>query len=178
MNTLHWHTADKPCTLLGKEVTPESWIGGVARCGERLTIIEALGSKHGLQFTADGDDLEPCDIPQPDQFAALIGNIRMTQWPQTDFIPIYPPVGWAGKTEAELWEAITGRAFLMDLGAGVSLIWEPPYSPNVSIPNSETLGSLYHDPGHVGATAAELPALILALGNAHVLQRRLTEAQL
>lgn len=95
-------------------------------------------------------------------------------WLQANTVPIFPPRGWAGRTDAELWEGITGeRSGTMDIGPIRFLLhgsygWCLVDLNRKSIRTENPIGMF--DP-------AELPEYILALQNAQMLAARLGGAK-
>lgn len=134
--------------LCGLEVTPESWDMGVVEfvnggsweCGPSYADLQKL-YKGGLR--------ELC--------CKLARSCR----------PIFPPRGWGGLSDDELWEAATGfklgHWYMGDHPAQVRFIRTD--HPWVSInPKTEEEGC---------CDCRYLPALILALQNAQVLAARM-----
>lgn len=147
-------------TLCGKVITPGDWPGGIVEAikgGDwyAWNDDDALPLELKPEYRGWGNDIMDCEYPQDyqpvtaDEAAAYHAYYR----------PVYPPRGWAGKSEAELWAAMVGEGVAV-LSAGV---WMHS-ADRIILDRRAYAGD-------------ELPALILALGNAQVLQRRLTEAQ-
>lgn len=136
--------------LCGVKVTPESWAGGVVAAGP----------------------------PWGDGSCWRIAVERENWW--GDHQPIFPPRGWASKTDTELWAAlaktycgiigdewwINGDGWIVRVGPGwgVSIEAGSPYE-------DEMCGETELDIAPCALTNPS--ALILALQNAQVLARRL-----
>ncbi len=156
-------------TLCGKEVTPKAWKGGVVR-------HTGNGAWYRTEQAAEVDDHAHMVwslwlLPQPweDQH----GMPRTTR--ETLCFPIFPPHGWAGKTDAELAKEVFER---------------PQYSPIpgllVTLYKGGAIGVGFSlDCNEIGEPTGidvnydmeQVPALILALQNAQVLAARLKEGQ-
>lgn len=126
-------------TLCGVKVTPEAWYRpGIADNG---IVADILGGWWGLSKV-------------------------WGKWLQdnSNYRPIFPPRGWAGKTDAELWAAVVGsETFTMYLGeAGRYSIFVRP---------DMTLTGHEHP-----MKSTELPALALHINNVITLARRLQGA--
>lgn len=82
--------------LCGVRVTPESWSGGIVLWNESAQHLNK-GKWHIL--TPDARTLTTCYLGMNWHSADL------AKW-QT---PVFPPRGFAGKTDAELWGAVFGE---------------------------------------------------------------------
>jgi len=141
-------------TLCGKEVTPEEWVDGVwafREIDEWLTDLDM--------------PLDSCLEHRPDRAV-------------TDFRPIYPPRGWAGKSEWEIWQEMTG-----DSGEPVRVAngysWElaitfhDKKTPLRLLCGTIERGEEYHDCAVDYEELRDPELMILALQNALVLATRL-----
>lgn len=131
--------------LCGVPVTPESWGKGVVGFinGNSWVILDALGGEGPV-----GAGRVFC-----------YGGEWDYQW---NFRPIFPPRGWAGKTNAELWREVFGPGNGCILGVAPS---------NIEIHSDGRIRRCWH--GNYNFEIPDPAALILALQNAQVLQRRL-----
>jgi len=158
MANLHWHTAENPCYLFGVPVTPENWEGGVVEwIGDGATgawdwvhrhEAHITGCLHSYFITDEGRELAD-DLTRP----------------------IYPPPGFAGKSGAELWNAVFGG---VDDGGrpypGVAYLvshlpGQEPYQTPCVLITQYIIINLKHS----SFTSDEVPRYILALQNALVL---------
>jgi hypothetical protein len=149
--------------LCGVKVTPEAWLGG---------IVEYKGRWYSPRsIDTDFDDW--------DLYYSETKRLRHVKIEQTT--PIFPPAGWAGKSDAELWDAVFGIS-LPCIADGLGM-----YAPqkwgcdewHVNVGEDGTVWCYCRD-----STEIEEPEmlkrpdlLILALTNAQVLARRLQEAR-
>ena len=123
-------------TLCGKIVTPKSWLGGV-------TEVAWGGIPTG-------------------RWALKAGDAGGKQYCRDNWLPIFPPKGWAGKTDAELWAEVFGMALLAIFDG-----WTMNREGIIQIDQyGLSNGGLHID---------DAPAAILALQNAQVLAARLNE---
>lgn len=147
--------------LCGVEITPESWIGGVVEWfGDGTTgawdivrsyILRKPGMLHSYFIT-----------PQERDLAADLCT------------PVFPPRGFAGKSDAELCEAVFGSDYAVQVADGVRL-----HLFNQS--RQDAAYGTYVFDGRITVsstwrTADEMRAFIQAQNNALVLHARLTEA--
>jgi hypothetical protein len=142
----HWHTEDNPCLLFGVPVTPEAWVGGLIEWdGRWFEALEAWesGSKWWITTDVNPDDEQKTCVPLDES------------------APIFPPPGFAGKTDAGLWAEIAGGDKLYAGECGRYSIFLQPD------------GAIWEMGQFGGIRITEYAALILALQNALVLQRRL-----
>lgn len=167
MDKLQWGDV-----LCGVEVTPESWVGGV---------VSAEG--HWLRNVAVA--LAVQGVPTSSLLMTTSGPVSArypTGWENHTApfpAPIFPPLGWAGRTEADLWITIVG------------LDWESGWNLGQNVHHigylrgyNDATGRLNGDPYLCNRPVikhgwtrdlVELPALILALQNAQVLAARLQQ---
>lgn len=133
-------------TLCGVEVTPESWIGGVVErpSGTWGIVVDIADcGAHGLTF-------------QFDDIGALPGCESCK--------PIFPPRGWAGKTDAALCAAVFGR-------------W-PIQIGNVTLyPKGWPSDGWWFSTNGDALPIHEATPLQQAIGNALTIRARLTEAR-
>lgn len=168
--------------LCGVKVTPESWAGpeGQLSCSPYLRgIMEVVKMNTGPEDRFSQEHIGRWSIFTSG--APYLGwgshttffNGRQNVIAHTK--PIFPPAGFAGRTDAELW-----REFVSE----VWRVWESSDAPGsgkkargmVAV-NSTGAIFLQHlccvcSP----APVEDMPALILALSNAQVLAKRLQEA--
>ena len=80
-------------TLLGFEIKPEGWEGGI------VEYDGVWGIHRGKESSGEGAWFQHC-----------CGNtfIGSAMFPD-DVAPIYPPRGWKDKSETEIWDAIVGN---------------------------------------------------------------------
>ena len=148
--------------LCGVKVAPESWNGGVMEwAGDDRFPPEWVIAGHHYTAAAGGASYAYLSIDGEKW------NLRVDK-----LTPIFPPRGWAGKSDAELWREVVG---------------EGPYLIEVDPPHFVGVHCLHHTPpGLISLTsyamqtcshnmlgAYTVAALILALQNAQVLARRL-----
>jgi len=159
--------------LCGIEVTPESWTH--AMYGQQFQFVGAWQGGAILEFvhpSAPGawEAVENgiagyCrlynsgDSLPPEFYNKLRRNYR----------PIFPPRGWAGKTDAELWAAV-----FKDRAAELLGDWGKDGGPMVCVLRVGII-RVYaaEDQGAHAVTVDDPAALILALQNAQVLAQRL-----
>jgi hypothetical protein len=139
-------------TLCGVKITPEAWDMGVIEFKDGAW---AYGPAYA--------DLQRLYV---NGMHELMTKLRHA------YTPIFPPKGWAGKTDAELWHAV--------FGAPPAKIGAIGFYPDrykraalLEIQCQPAYWSQFHDPGSIGIDTDEAPALILELQNAQVLARRL-----
>lgn len=154
MKKLHWHTDDNPCTLCGVPVTPETWGGGIIQ-------------------RAPGDGGHWLLVNNPEYWLAGIGRA----YAQRFDTPLYPPRGWAGKSEDELWGEMGGDVFVW--GLVIYDTWQFG-GIRISLDRRDGIGisACAYDPPICTCPPYMLPdanVVILALQNAQVLSRRLRE---
>lgn len=103
MFNLHWHTDESPCLLCGVPVTPEAWDGGVIEGPNRLGygILQLVDHDPGFSGLPPGPALAYYD--SRDKMLRYFGGATER--------PIFPPRGWAGKTDAELMGEISGNPY-------------------------------------------------------------------
>jgi hypothetical protein len=160
MNTnLRWSTPAAPCLLCGVEVTPQSWYYG--------------GVVESDRYDDDGE--------------TIIRRWQIADWAiqplhvrESNLTPIFPPRGWAGKTDAELFTAVFGVA-LPCIADGLGM-----YAPQkwgcdhwaVNVGQDGTIWCYCRDSCEIEEPEMikRPEILILALRNALVLQHRLQEA--
>ncbi len=137
-------------TLCGEKITPESWVGGVVdSCLGWFRVREVDGIKNPA-------------------FKRCYG-----EW-EYECTPIFPPRGWAGKSDAELWDAIyrDGACHIEVSNPFYVCVHFVGCTPRGLISlTAYDLQSCSHN--MIGTETARLH--ILALQNALVLQRRLQE---
>lgn len=151
--------------LCGVKVTPEAWThdgsGGWLGGGIIEFICPAWGSQVGAWEAVENGIAGYCrlynsgDHLPPDFYDKLRRNYR----------PIFPPRGWAGKTDEELWAAVFGPS-------------NPAPEVEPDFAGIDTLivwfdGEWVDTADNGQRSAQEIPALILALQNAQVLADRL-----
>ena len=142
--------------LCGVKVTPEAW-----ECG----VWEEASSRqwHRYRPQYNGAGVTRADS---DDYIMHYGT------------PIFPPRGWAGKSDAELVDAVFGGTPAVIGGTDDS----PPigFYPDkhgvaalLEIQCHPSYWARFGDPGSIGIDTLGAPALILALQNALVLHERL-----
>lgn len=145
MRQLHWHTAENPCLMFGEPVTPERWNGG---------ITDGWSDRQGRSGWFEQRDYQDDGCRCGDCQGIRAG------------CPIFPPAGWAGKTDAELWTEIVGEGWL-EIG-----LWRLKLHAD---------GSLWQGIRSSGGITLlepeEARALLSDGANAQVLAARLKEAQ-
>jgi len=167
MRKLHWHTEDNPCLIAGHKVTPESWVGG--------GIIEQLEDghhQHGRWFTTtDVWDDGTWDYSQHFYMKEnMSDNIYILA-----SRPIYPPKGFGGLSEGEIWEGMTHHPQEDEHVIIYDDCWHVGIMSHGITTLLAALPAGYTDPEEsIGLT--DIPALILALQNAQVLSERLKGA--
>lgn len=96
MKTLNWHTEEDPCLLFGIPVLPdESWDGGVYEQYDKwwpFSIFDDDGDEDYYGFFKK--QYFECQVDMDEK--ERLRKISETK-------PVYPPAGWAGKTEDEIW---------------------------------------------------------------------------
>lgn len=157
--------------LCGVPVTPESWAGGIVENHPTCisTGVALPGHwEHVIRFAR---------LPQP--------NLCLGQRGQGIFYvgigqcaPIFPPAGWAGKTDAELWDALKEPWRGRWIGLSCLSLQHPggarhTVSPLVVSTWLQKCGYEETEP----LEPHELPALILEAQNAQVLARRLQQGR-
>lgn len=152
MNKLRWDKPDAPCLLCGVPVTPEAWDGGV---------VDGWSDRYSTQgwFISDAYRAT-CGCGDCQGIAA--GT------------PVFPPRGWAGKTDAELWDVMCG-----DGPCHIEV--DKPFYVCVHFVNCKPRGLIsatcYENTGcsHNMLGDHTVTQLIPALQNAQVLARRLRD---
>jgi hypothetical protein len=170
MNELHWHTEDNPCLLCGVPVTPESWyqwpVFGRPQHLGGVIVYPASGKWFSAHPAMWGGEI----IKEATAFRAFQQNIYENyniKW--QDCLPIFPPAGFAGKSDAELCREIAGPE------SSLAMVVTVPVARWVGV--TET-GKVQVCAPHDGWYEERDPAaLILALTNAQVLACRLQEAR-
>jgi hypothetical protein len=150
MNPLNWN--DELC---GKVITPESWIGGV---------VEMIRDNDGETCPPRWDIIEICNLVKDhpcENWDYFYSEKR--EFPVEWTRPVMPPRGWAGLSDAELWDAVfgAGSSEYIEINGDVSY-WPADELFNVDSHQVNVNGLL---------------ALQLAIGNALVLHQRLSEVQ-
>ena len=186
MKQLNWFNPDAPDESMyigGVQITPETWIGGVVsrrdewRClhafsrtassvtsgfdagcstTHRIIRIQESVMGPGCSCTSFGRPAEEVEHPLDTWY-------RCTR-------PVYPPVGFGGLGEDEIWEYFSVRGDLLvweddDWAVAVSMSGD---TPTVCAGTYQHYPCLYDVP--------YVPALITALQNAQVLSQRLKDA--
>lgn len=157
--------------LCGVPVTPEAWWNGYGR-EQTNGLVEHTGNQRWYQIEQAIRFNNPHDdgcywsmhlMPLPGEHEGMPHVCR-----EEFSRPIFPPTGFAGKTDAELWEAVYGD--------GSNPLHDGDFACVTLHSNSRF--SIVGDCGDCvdRAHPDELPALILALQNAQVLAARLKEA--
>lgn len=155
--------------LCGVKVTPESWAGGVVHWAGDDKIREG--------WAIAGSHVFPANTTHPHAFLAIGGwNYRCDL-----LTPIFPPRGWAGKTDAELWAAVATRNGRYLYSTSIPVDGEPPFYLRMDTYPGAKLELLsngiwrcYPETGGFDdMDIAKIPDYILALQNAQVLARRL-----
>ena len=123
--------------LCGVKVTPESWAGGITSVQGEWLVPEWVGEPDCCSHPGCGNAAMPCD-------------------------PIFPPRGWAGKSDAEL---------LRELGESRNISPYMKTGDDVWVEANGTISACCSVYGWY--RVADPAALILALQNAQVLARRL-----
>ena len=153
--------------LLGVKITPENWVGG---------LIEFDG-KWG-----DAADIVHDGEPTWDTYDFIQYPELRRRWQIENTLPIFPPRGWANRTDAELMNAVTGHP---ERGSSTSTFMPVILEDHGDDANGksrhcfwaaiEQSGNVFlHLDGKGGQYVATVtPALTLALQNAQVLARRL-----
>lgn len=168
MRQLQW--GDELC---GAKVTPESWVVAPTHNSKGIVEMVARHKYHTLGAVIGGwlraRAWEPSDKYEGGTFQTSLSH--MTQVCCTR--PIFPPRGFAGKTDAELWEALTRRGPYARWSAVLSYGYDPTRGI-VSICQDGQIQLLAHDCSvDHDCTTLDPTALILTLRNAMVLAKRL-----
>ena len=140
MKKLNWGD-----TLLGFEVTPEVW-NGTAR--------------PGVVLRTDGKWVDLLDYEMIDQQDHIEHCYYYEDEAEIECVPIYPPRGWNGLSEEEIWAGLFNDAFYADIGDSEVFV-------------SRECGLFLSAEEHGLTNVHNPPAFIQALQNAQVLSERL-----
>lgn len=148
--------------LCGQVVTPESWAtmpdgscpekwggglvvnkGGHWLSASRRNRPLPYDKKFPWHLYGIPDGIMHRKDEYPGDYAATINR---PEWGFA-YMPIFPPRGWAGKTDAELWEAVFGDGWL-ELDSGIHIILAGNGEPVVA-EYSSSIGRTIIDPASI-----------------------------
>jgi hypothetical protein len=148
---MNWHD-----TLCGAKITPEAWVGGIVTGTPGMSWLRNTWAT----VTQLGDR------SIQNRLSTDIERHLCPNWVR----PIFPPRGWAGKTDAELWQAVFGDgSYPPKYGYGVL----QPHAANVVLCHFDGTQITQAQTTPDGIKARDFADAILALQNAQVLAGRL-----
>lgn len=168
-----WHTDDSPNVLVGLEITPNNWAERFSPPSEEYrgptdkAVVEAPNGNWGY-LEISGFDPYKKEPSCQTSWATVIHPDKIK--------PIYPPRGWGGLSEEELWDAVCHHPHIphyvtLGVGSNVDIDWRLKGRPGVM----GTDEIYFSDDGYCFQEWpwVELPNRIMQLQNALILAQRM-----